>query len=186
MLLSAGISMSDPLLTTFLQVARINDAAFGFLEHAVQPSTISRPSYELLIQVVARTAKFASWSDASSDAQEPLMMVAFDDKRELSRCDFDLRWHDLTFRVKLPQLGAEASSGQSCFCSCLGIHAPPHLRQPIIHASHALQVCTCADNVMSASYTMVAARAMVCSSKLIQAALVKMCPLSPVLVHCRR
>ncbi|DBA72454.1 TPA: hypothetical protein ACH3X2_010479 [Trebouxia sp. C0005] len=113
MLLSAGISMSDPLLTTFLQVARINDAAFGFLEHAVQPSTISRPSYELLIQVVARTAKFASWSDASSDAQEPLMMVAFDDKRELSRCDFDLRWHDLTFRVKLPQLGAEASSETS-------------------------------------------------------------------------
>lgn len=119
MLLSAGMSISDPLLSTFFQVTCIDDAAFSFLEHAVQPSTTSRPSYELLIKIVARTAKFASWADASSCAQEHLMMVAFDDKCELSTCDFAMRWDDLILRVKLPCPGADASSGQSCFCFCL-------------------------------------------------------------------
>ncbi len=132
MLLSAGMSISDPLLSTFFQVTCVDDAAFGFMEHAAQPSTTLRPSYELLIQIVARTAKFASWSDASSCAQEHLMMVAFDDKSELSRCDFAMRWDDLILRVKLPRLGAEASSGQSCFCSCLIVHDPFHLWRPMI------------------------------------------------------
>ncbi|KAL0049793.1 hypothetical protein WJX82_010089 [Trebouxia sp. C0006] len=113
MLLSAGMSISDPLLSTFFQVTCIDDAAFSFLEHAVQPSTTSRPSYELLIKIVARTAKFASWADASSCAQEHLMMVAFDDKCELSTCDFAMRWDDLILRVKLPCPGADASSEMS-------------------------------------------------------------------------
>ncbi|KAL0019882.1 hypothetical protein WJX77_000591 [Trebouxia sp. C0004] len=113
MLLSAGMSISDPLLSTFFQVECIDDAAFGFLEHAVQPCTTLKPSYELLIKIVARTAKFASWSDASSCAQEHLMMVAFDDECALSRCDFAMQWDDLILRVKLPRLGAEASSETS-------------------------------------------------------------------------
>ena len=112
MLLSAGMSVSDPLLSTFFHVTCIDDAAFGFLENAVQPSNISRPSYQLLIKIVARTAKFASWADASSCVQEHLMMVAFDDKCELSRWDFAMRWDDLILRVKLPRVGAEGGSGQ--------------------------------------------------------------------------
>ena len=119
MLLSAGMSISDPLLSKFFQVTCIDDAAFGFLEHAVQPSTTTRPSYELLIRIVARTAKFASWSAASSYAQEHLMTVAFDDNCALSMYDFAMRWDDLILRVKLPRPGAEASSGQSCFFLCL-------------------------------------------------------------------
>ncbi|KAL0042748.1 hypothetical protein WJX79_009431 [Trebouxia sp. C0005] len=77
MLLSAGISMSDPLLTTFLQVARINDAAFGFLEHAVQPSTISRPSYELLIQLPQLGAE-ASSETSADPTQYTLEMISPD------------------------------------------------------------------------------------------------------------
>ena len=147
MLLSAGMSISDPLLSTFFQVTFIDDTAFGFLEHAVQPSTTLKLSYELLIKIVARTAKFASWADASSCAREHLMMVAFDDNCALSMYDFAMRWDDLILRVKLPQLGAEAKSGQSCFCFCLIIIVIILLMaandMQVMHCNHALRMVSC-------------------------------------------
>ena len=156
MLLSAGMSVSDPLLSTFFQVTCIDDAAFGFLENAVQPSNISRPSYQLLIKIVARTAAFASWADASSGVQEHLMMVAFDDKCELSRWDFAMRWDDLILRVKLPRAGAEGSSGQFCFCFCLVVHAS-RLWRPMICKLCIAIVHVCIDGLLPASHTMFAA-----------------------------
>ncbi len=187
MLLSAGMSISDPLLPTFFQVTCIDDGAFSFLEHAVQPSTVSRPSYELLIKIVARTAKFASWADASSCAQEHLIMVAFDDRCELSRCDFAMRRDDLILRVKLPRLGAEANSGQSCFCLCLIVHVQSHSWRPMICKPCIAIVQLCFNGVLAASHTqrLLHGHSFAAASSPKQL-WVRVCLVSPVLVCCSR
>ncbi len=75
------------------------------------------------------------------------MMVAFDDDCVLSMCDFAMRWDDLILRVKLPRLGAEASSGQSCFRFCLIIIVFILLMaandMQVMHCNRALRMVSC-------------------------------------------
>ncbi len=113
MLSLAGLTLSDPLLPTLFRVGHVADATFSFLEHALHPRANPKPSYQLLGEIAARTAKFASWSEASSSTQETLALINFDSNCTQSKSDFPIQAGELIFQVKLPAIEAEATTGQT-------------------------------------------------------------------------
>ena len=75
MLLRAGVRVDAPLLPKLFRVGLMADSIFCFLEAAVQPNALPQPSSKLLVDIAARTAHFASWSNTCLEPREEVSLT---------------------------------------------------------------------------------------------------------------